>query len=84
MVLGHDRLPGVVTEVVRDPAALRELVLQALGGVPKRLEVGGSHGLVGGDLQAVPAFFRDSSIGFLPAASLPLLKVAKPRVSPLG
>jgi hypothetical protein len=34
VVLRHDRLPGVVPQVVQGPAALRELVLEALGEVP--------------------------------------------------
>jgi hypothetical protein len=32
----------------------------------------------------IPARFSESSIGFLPAANLPLPKVAKPSVSPWG
>ena len=83
VVLGHDRLPGVVPEVVRVPNGLPELVLQALGGVRKRLEVG-LRPFVGGDLQADPGPPRDSSIGLTVSAYLPLPKVAKPRVSPLG
>jgi hypothetical protein len=38
VVLGQDRPAGVVAQVVQPPDALRELVLQALGGVPERLE----------------------------------------------
>src|SRR4029453_206123 len=40
VVLGQDRLAGVVPEVVRNPAALPELVLQALGGGPQRPAIG--------------------------------------------